>query len=58
MVFEFKNPEPFRHGQQVTLPDGRQGKITTHASDALLIVKIDGSIQRVAISEADLRKFN
>jgi hypothetical protein len=58
MVFEFKKPEPFRYGQNVTLPDGRQGKIAAKPSAALLLVKVDGSTQRVAVSENDLRKFN
>jgi hypothetical protein len=58
MVFQFKKPEPFRYGQNVTLADGRHGKITAKPSASLLLVKIDGSTERVAISETDLRKFN
>ena len=58
MVFEFKKPEPFRYGQNVTLPDGRTGKIAAKPSPFLLLVKLDGSTKRVAVSETDLRKFN
>ena len=51
MAFEFKKKEPFRYGQNVTLPDGRTGKITAKPSASLLLVKLDGSTQRVAVSE-------
>jgi hypothetical protein len=59
MVFQFPpRPTEFRYGQNVTLPDGRTGKITAKPSQTLLLVKVDGSTERVAVSQTDLRKFN
>ena len=54
MVFQFKKPEPFRYGQNVTLPDGSTGKITAKPSPFLLLVKLDGSTKRIAVSENEL----
>jgi hypothetical protein len=59
MAFQLpQRPTEFRYGQNVTLPDGRTGKVTAKPSQTLLLVKVDGSTERVAVSQTDLRKFN